>query len=243
MERLQKVIARAGVASRREAERLITAGRVRVNGEVVTTLGVRVDPAQDRVEVDGRPIVPETFVYLMLHKPRGVVTTVRDPQGRKTVLDLITGVPQRVFPVGRLDWDSEGLLLLTNDGELAHRLMHPSYGVVKVYRAELVGAVTEEAVRRLREGVLLEDGMTAPAKVRVIARSARSSWIEIGIHEGRNRQVRRMAQAVGFPVKRLIRVAYGPLKLGKLPPGKFRRLQESEVEALKKAVTRDAGRR
>ena len=237
------MIARTGVASRRHAEKLILQGRVRVNGQVVTVLGVRVDPAHDRIEVDGRPITSERLVYLMLHKPKGVVTTARDPQGRKTVLDLVCGVSERVYPVGRLDADSEGLLLLTNDGELAHRLMHPSYGVVKVYRVKLHGAVTEEAVRRLREGVLLEDGMTAPAKVRVTAREKDATWLEIGIHEGRNRQVRRMAQAVGFPVQRLIRVRYGPLALGDLLPGDFRWLKESEIAALKRAVTREAGRR
>lgn len=236
-------MAHAGVASRRHAERLIAAGRVRVNGEVVTAPGVRVDPATDVIEVDGRRIAAQDCVYLMLHKPRGVVTTARDPQGRTTVLDLIPDVKARIFPVGRLDYDSEGLLLLTNDGALAHRLMHPSYGVVKVYRARLRGAVTDEAVRRLREGVLLEDGMTAPAAVRVLERAKDSAWIEIGIHEGRNRQVRRMAEAVGFPVMRLVRTGYGPIRLGDLPPGRCRPLKESEVAALKRAVQMEAGRR
>lgn len=241
MERLQKVIARAGIASRRRAEELIASGRVRVNGQVVTELGVRVDPATDRVEVDGRPVVFPRLVYLMLHKPRGVVTTLRDPQGRATVLDLVPGVPERLFPVGRLDYDSEGLLVLTNDGELAHRLMHPSFEVVKVYRVCVAGKVTGAALKRLREGVMLDDGMTAPARVQVLSRREDGTWLEIGIHEGRNRQVRRMAKAVGLSVRRLIRIAYGPLRLGNLPPGKFRFLKESAVAALKQSVQLDAG--
>lgn len=243
MERLQKVIARAGLASRRKAEEWIENGRVRVNGQVVTTLGVKVDPAHDVVEVDGVPLSLETPVYLMLHKPAGYVTTVRDPRGRPTVIDLVRGIRERVFPVGRLDYSTRGLLLLTNDGPLAHRLTHPSYGVVKVYRARLRGAVTDEAIQRLRQGVLLEDGVTAPARVRLLSREGNSSCIEIGIHEGRNRQVRRMAEAVGFPVAELIRVRFGPLVLGDLPEGKFRRLQENEVAALKKLVSIETGSR
>lgn len=242
MERLQKVIAQSGLASRRKAEEWIAAGRVKVNGRVVTTPGVKVDPASDTVEVDGVPLAVETPVYLMLHKPAGYVTTARDPQGRPTVLDLVREVSQRVYPVGRLDYNTRGLLLLTNDGPLAYRLTHPSFGVVKVYRARLRGAVTDEAIRRLRQGVLLDDGITAPARVRLLSREHPYSWIEIGIHEGRNRQVRRMAQAVGFPVVELIRVRFGPLALGDLPEGKFRRLQENEVAALKKMVSIETGR-
>jgi 23S rRNA pseudouridine2605 synthase len=243
MERLQKAIAKAGVASRREAERLIAAGRVRVNGQVVTILGTKVDPERDRIEVDGRPIRTEAHVYVMLNKPAGYVTTAKDPQGRPTVLDLVASVPQRVFPVGRLDRDTRGLLLLTNDGYLAHRLTHPSFEVVKVYRAKLQGAISRQAVHRLRNGVLLDGRMTAPAQVRVLSRSIDSSWIEIAIHEGRNRQVRRMAQAVGFPVIELVRIQFGPLRLGDLPSGNFRYLQEVEVQALRNTVLRRTGSR
>lgn len=243
MERLQKVIAQAGIASRRQAEQLITSGRVKVNGELVTTLGVKVDPARDSVEVDGEPIRFDSPVYVMLHKPPGVVTTVSDPQGRMTVMDLVAPVSARIFPVGRLDYNTRGLLLLTNDGRLAHRLTHPSYGVMKVYLARLKGAVTSAAIRRLEAGVLLEDGMTAPAEVSLVRKDAGTSWVRIGIREGRNRQVRRMADAVGFPVLELIRVRFGPLELGDLPEGSFRPLQEDEVRALKRAVSIETGRR
>lgn len=241
MERLQKVIAQAGLASRRQAEELITRGRVKVNGKVVTTLGVKVDPTSDVIEVDGELLRRESPVYIMLHKPEGFVTTLRDPQGRPTVIDLIRDVPERLFPVGRLDYKTRGLLLLTNDGHLAHRLTHPSFGVVKTYHAQVKGAINADAIRQLRTGVLLEDGMTSPAKVRLLSREAGTSWIEIGIHEGRNRQVRRMAEAIGFPVVELIRVRFGPLDLGDLEEGSYRRLQEKEVTALKREVSIETG--
>lgn len=243
MERLQKVIAQAGLASRRKAEDWIRSGRVKVNGQVVTALGVKVNPARDTIEVDGTPLRPEKLVYIMLHKPEGYVTTLRDPQGRPTVIDLLHGIPQRLFPVGRLDYNTRGLLLLTNDGALAHRLAHPSYEVVKVYQARLRGSITDEAIRRLREGVRLVDGMTAPAAVRLLSRKGGTSRIEIGIREGRNRQVRRMLAAVGFPVVELVRVRFGPLELGDLPEGKFRRLQENEVTTLKRMVSIETGAR
>ncbi len=205
-ERLQKVLARAGLASRRVAEELIADGRVTVNGEVAV-LGRRVDVAVDRVEVDGAlvPVRPG-LVYYLLNKPAGVVTTASDPEGRPTVVDLVPESP-RVFPVGRLDVATEGLLLLTNDGELAHHLTHPRFGVDKEYLAHVTGHPSPAAVRRLRDGVDLEDGRTAPARVALLA----PDLLRIVIHEGRNRQVRRMCDAVGHPVRRLVRTRIGPL--------------------------------
>ena len=230
-ERLQKVLARTGFGSRRVCENLIAERRVRVNGEVAD-LGRRVEVATDLVEVDGVPIgVREGLVYYLLHKPRGVVTTASDPQGRPVVVDLVPSSP-RVFPVGRLDTDTEGLLLLTNDGQLAHRLTHPSFGVEKEYLAEVSGTPTPAAVRRLREGVELDDGPTAPAKVALVA----PNGLRIVIHEGRNRQVRRMCEAVGHPVVRLVRTRVGVLVDRALKPGEWRPLETSEVRALEKAV-------
>ncbi|MGH9178915.1 MAG: pseudouridine synthase [Acidimicrobiales bacterium] len=230
-ERLQKVLARAGFGSRRTCEELIAEGRVRVNGEVAE-LGRRVDPAADRVEVDGEGVgVGAGLVHYVLNKPRGVVTTASDPQGRPTVVELVPADP-RVFPVGRLDADTEGLLLLTNDGELAHRLTHPSFGVEKEYLAEVVGTPSAAALRRLREGVVLDDGLTAPAKVAAVPPRA----LRIVIHEGRNRQVRRMCEAVGHPVVRLVRARIGPLAERGLAPGQWRALTTAEVRALSAAA-------
>jgi 23S rRNA pseudouridine2605 synthase len=225
------VLAQAGVASRRASEELIAAGRVRVNGEVAT-LGGRVDPDRDLVEVDGAAIgVREGLVHYLLNKPTGVVTTASDPQGRPTVVGLVPAEP-RVFPVGRLDADTEGLLLLTNDGELAHRLTHPSFGVDKEYLAEVEGTPSRGALRRLREGVELEDGPTTPATVS----TAGPHGLRITIHEGRNRQVRRMCTAVGYPVRRLVRVRIGPVTDHRLAPGEWRPLTRDEVRALERAA-------
>ena len=232
-ERLQKVLARTGFGSRRTCEDLIAEGRVRVNGEVAD-LGRRVDVEHDRVEVDGATVgVRAGQVYYLLNKPRGVVTTAADTHGRPTVVDLVPPDP-RVFPVGRLDADTEGLLLLTNDGELTHRLTHPSFGVEKEYLAEVVGTPSPAAVRRLREGVDLEDGRTAPAKVAAVP----PRGLRIVIHEGRNRQVRRMCEAVGHPVVRLVRSRIGPLADRDLPPGEWRELSIAEVRALDAAAER-----
>ena len=232
-ERLQKVLAAAGVGSRRACEDLIDDGRVRVNGEVAR-LGRRIDPGSDRVEVDGVPIgVRPDFVYYLLNKRRGVVATASDPQGRPTVVEQVPAEP-RVFPVGRLDADTEGLLLLTNDGDLTHRLTHPSFGVEKEYLAEVQGRPSSGAVRRLREGVELDDGRTAPAKVALIP----PNGLRITIHEGRNRQVRRMCEAVGHPVVRLVRSRIGPLADRDLAPGGWRALETAEVRALEQAVRR-----
>ena len=230
--RLQKVLARLGFGSRRVSDDLIAEGRVTVNGEVAE-LGRRVDVEHDVVEVDGVIVgVKPDLVHYLLNKPRGVVTTASDPQGRPTVVELVPVEP-RVFPVGRLDADTEGLLLLTNDGDLAHRLTHPSFGVEKEYLAEVEGSPTPGVVRRLREGVELEDGMTAPAKVSLVP----PSGLRITIHEGRNRQVRRMCEAVGHPVRRLVRVRIGPLADRRLKPGEWRSLTQAELRSLEKAAS------
>jgi 23S rRNA pseudouridine2605 synthase len=231
-ERLQKVLARAGFGARRVCENLIFDGLVTVNGEVAQ-LGRRVDPEVDRVEVDGVPIgVRPGLVHYLLNKPRGVVTTASDPQGRPTVVQLVPDDP-RVFPVGRLDADTEGLLLLTNDGDLAHRLTHPSFGIEKEYVVEVEGSPSRGALRRLREGVELDDGRTAPAQVALVEPTV----IRLVIHEGRNRQVRRMCDAIGHPVIRLVRTRIGPLRDPKLRPGAWRALEVAEVRALERAVS------
>lgn len=230
-DRLQKVLAQRGLGSRRACEELIAEGRVTVNGEVAI-LGRRVEVQTDRIEVDGAPLaVQPGLVYYLLNKPRGVVTTLADPQRRQIVTDFVPHDP-RVFPVGRLDADTEGLLLLTNDGDLAHRLTHPSYGIEKEYLAEVAGRPSASAVRTLREGVELEDGITAPAKVAL----SPPNLLRITIHEGRNRQVRRMCDAVGHPVRRLVRVRVGPINDRKLKPGVWRELSLAEVRALERSV-------
>lgn len=239
-ERLQKVIAQAGITSRRHAEEMILQGRVQVNGAVIRTLGTKVMP-NDQIIVDGRPLKfqKKEYDYYLLYKPIGYITSVSDPQGRKTVMDLMKAIPQRVYPVGRLDYDTSGLLLLTNDGELAHRLMHPSYGVEKTYRVEVREKIPEQALRRLEKGVDLEDGKTAPARVREVSQKGQGSLpnYEITIHEGRNRQVRRMFKAIGFPLVTLKRICFGPLQLdGRLTQGKFRSLTEQEIQQLRQAV-------
>ena len=230
-ERLQKVLSRAGLGSRRVCDDLIAAGRVTVNGDVAV-LGRRVDAETDRVEVDGVPIgVRAGLVHYLLNKPRGVVTSASDPHADRLVVDLVPSDP-RVFPVGRLDADTEGLLLLTNDGDLTHRLTHPSFGVDKEYVAEVQGTPTPADIRRLREGIELDDGMTAPAKAVLTPPNV----LTITIHEGRNRQVRRMCDAIGHPVLRLVRTRIGPLTDRSLKPGAWRPLTLDEVRALEKAV-------
>ena len=230
-ERLQKVLAQAGLGSRRTCEALIDEGRVEVNGEVAI-LGRRVDPEHDLVTVDGVTVpVRAGLVYYLLNKPAKVVTTAQDPEGRPTVVDLVPAEP-RVFPVGRLDWETEGVLLLTNDGPLAHGLTHPSHGVPKTYLAEVSGVPGRAALRRLREGVDLDDGRTAPAKARLAQTTPTGTALEIVIHEGRNRQVRRMCEAVGHPVRRLVRTRFGPLRVDRLAPGQWRALTQAEIRAL-----------
>lgn len=226
--RLNAFLARAGVASRRKSDELIKAGRVRVNGEP-GQLNTFVE-ASDVVEVDGQPVAKQSLGYVLLHKPAGVVTTVSDPQGRPTVVDLV-GHESRVVPVGRLDVDTTGVLLLTNDGPLAHRLAHPRYGVEKVYEVETWKQPTDEALRRLAQGVELEDGTTAPARVRRLG----AARFELVLHEGRNRQVRRMCEAVGHRVRRLHRSVYAGLGVDRLAPGEWRELTAREVAQLRKS--------
>ena len=234
-ERVQKVLARAGFGSRRACEELIAAGRVACDGSV-TILGDRVDPLRDHLTVDGVPVVTRPdLVYYLLHKPAGIVTTASDPQGRPTVVELVPDDP-RVFPVGRLDRETEGLLVLTNDGDLAQLLTHPRHGVEKTYLADVSGAVTPAVLRSLREGLDLEDGRTAPARARLRERGPERAALELTIHEGRKRQVRRMCTAVGLRVHRLVRTRIGPLSDLRLTAGEWRLLRMEEVRALYEAA-------
>jgi len=237
--RLQKVIAEAGVASRRKAEGLISQGRVKVNDAVVKTPGVKVDPERDHIKVDGQIIRPATQrLVIALYKPRGVVSTMSDPEGRRTVADLLPNLPVRVFPVGRLDYNSEGLLLLTNDGDLAQRVAHPRYRVPRHYVVKVRGVLGERALKRLRSGVKLEDGMTSPAEVRVTRSGPKNTWLKMTLREGRNQQIKRMCEAVGHPVVRLKRTGIGSIPLGSLKPRESRFLEAAEVEALKREQRR-----
>jgi 23S rRNA pseudouridine2605 synthase len=232
--RLQKVLARAGVASRRAAEELIKAGRVRVDGHVVTELGTKVDSRARRIEVDGRRIVRESPVYVALHKPRGVVSTMNDPEGRPSVRDLLAEVPGRVFPVGRLDFNTSGVLVATNDGDFAESLMHPRQGVPKTYVVKLHGVMRDEDLDVWRGGVELEDGKTRPAKVRLLRYEGDKTWLELTITEGRNQQVRRMGDATHFRVMRLARTSFAGITSEGLAPGRWRYLTVDEQQALKK---------
>ncbi|MDP6823678.1 MAG: pseudouridine synthase [Dehalococcoidia bacterium] len=235
-ERLQKILSAAGIASRRKSEELIAQGRVMVNG-VQASVGDRAEVGIDIVTVDGRPIAAQRKRYLLLNKPQGHVTTLSDPQGRPKVTDLID-VPERLFPVGRLDYDTEGLLLLTNDGDFTQRITHPSFEIEKVYVARVATPIEPRALDLLRTGVQLEDGMSAPAKVRIVYRDQRT--VELTIHEGRNRMIRRMLAAVGPPVIGLIRTRIGPLELGELKTGQWRELTVEEVSALQDKVAMPA---
>lgn len=235
-ERLQKFLARAGVASRRAAEEIIRAGRVVVNDQVVTEMGVKVDPGRDVVKVDGRPVkVKAALVTVMLHKPSGYVCTTRDPQGRRVVTELLGQRPERLYPVGRLDYDATGLLLLTNDGELAYRLTHPSFLVPRIYRVTVAGEVSRETQRQLAAGVEL-DGRTVFPEIMVIKREPEKTVLEITVHEGRYHLIKRLMEQVGHPVMKLKRIAFGPLKLEGLARGTFRELTWREIQALKAEV-------
>jgi 23S rRNA pseudouridine2605 synthase len=239
MERLQKILAHAGLASRREAERWIAEGRVMINGAVVRKLGTQADPAKDSIKVDGKRIKPAAApLYFAFHKPPGIITTLNDPERRPDLTPFLRelGEKQRVFPVGRLDYNTAGLLLLTNDGELAQRLMHPRFGVKKVYQVKLSACPTEEELARLRKGIHLDDGLTAPARVRVLERLKKNAWVEVELHEGRKREVRRMFEALRYFVEKLIRVRMGTVALGKLRPGEIRPLSQIEIKSLKRAV-------
>ena len=240
MERLQKILSQAGIASRRASEQLMLEGRVTVNGETMRELGTKADPARDDIRVDGRRIKrPERHRYLLLNKPAGYVTTRSDPQRRPTVMDLIAGVREYVYPVGRLDFDTEGLLLLTNDGELAATLTHPRHGIERVYEVRVLGVPDPHDIERLARGVTIDGRRTEPAHVQLTpGRHERHATLRIAISEGRNRQVRKMFEAIGHPVDYLRRISIGPLKDTKLRQGQWRDLTEAEVAALKKAVRR-----
>lgn len=235
--RLQKFLARAGVASRRASEKLIEAGRVSVNGQVVTELGTKVDPEADEVRLDGAPVCKAAeAVTLMLNKPAGYLTSMKDPQGRPCVAQLVPlDEFPALYPLGRLDYDTTGLLLFSTDGELGNAVLHPSHHVDKTYRALVKGKPSEAALDRLRSGVVLDDGPTQPAEVRLAGRKGKNAYVEITIHEGRKRQVKRMCDAIGHPVLQLHRASFGPLELGDLPEGKYRVLSEQEVAALERA--------
>jgi pseudouridine synthase len=243
-ERLQKFLARAGAGSRRQCEEFIAAGRVQVNGEVVGIPGTRVRPGVDRVQVDGVALRAEAPLTVMLHKPAGYITAVSDPEGRPVVLSLLpkTGLP-RLFPVGRLDWDTEGLLLLTNDGDLANLLTHPRHGVSKVYHAKVKGRPTPEALRRLLHGVVCDGERLSAAGASLLRTTRENAWVVVSVHQGRYRQVRRMCEAIGHPVLKLVRVALGPLTLGPLPRGQWRPLFPAEFRALEALKTRAAAER
>ena len=234
--RLQKFLAHAGVASRRAAEELIVRGKVRVNGKVVRELGTVVS-TDDRIDVSGAPVHVQTEeAYLVMHKPTGVMTTMRDPEGRRTVADLLPKGLPRVVPVGRLDYDTSGVLLFTNDGELANVLTHPRFGVDKTYRVVVKGRLTPDEIKRLQSGVMLEEFRASGARIKVVATRRDNSILDITIHEGKNRQVRRMFEAVGHAVVALARLRFGPIRLGDLPPGKTRPLTEKELAALRKLL-------
>ncbi len=244
LERIQKIISAAGVTSRRAAEELITEGRVRVNGKVVTELGTKADASKDHIKVDGKLINPQQPpTYIMLNKPAGFVTTMSDPEGRPTVEHLLKGVKTRVYPVGRLDYNTEGLLLLTNDGDFAHLITHPKHEFPKTYLAKVKGVLEDGMIDMLEKGVFLQDGKTAPARIKKIRKEEANSWVEITIHEGRKRQVRRMFDHVGRSVIKLKRIKTGSLSLGDLPEGKFRHLTLDEVNALRETAmkTDDSG--
>ncbi len=232
-ERLQKIIARSGLGSRRSAEELILGGRVRVNGRVVTELGARADPWKDKVEVDGKRLMAETLVYLVLHKPKNVVSTLRDPEGRHTVGEILRRAGSRVYPVGRLDFATSGVLLATNDGEFANGLLHPRKEVPKTYVVKVQGIMAEEDLQKWQRGVQLEDGPTLPARVRLLRHEEDKTWFEITITEGRNHQLRRMGDATGFRVMRLARVAFAGITHDGLRPGDYRPLTATELTSLR----------
>ncbi|MFO7606596.1 MAG: pseudouridine synthase [Desulfurivibrionaceae bacterium] len=231
-ERLQKILAAAGICSRRQAERLILAGRVKVGGRVVTELGTKVDPNRQTIHFDDKPLSRPEPAYYLLNKPRGYVTTMNDPQGRPIVTSLLKGVKERVFPVGRLDIDTEGALLLTNDGDLTQRILHPSNEIKRTYEATVVGQPSRQKLAELAGGIVLEGRKTWPAKLRILKKNSAATTIEVVIHEGRKRQVRLMFAAIGHPVRELRRIAYGKLFLAELPVGKFRKLSAADLKKI-----------
>ena len=234
LERLQKIIAQAGIASRRAAEEIVLAGRVRVNGRVVTELGTKADPAKDRIEVDGQRLVAEDLHYIVLHKPRNVVSTLRDPEGRPTVADYLRDVSARLYPVGRLDFATSGVLLMTNDGEFANGLLHPRGGVPKTYVLKVLGEMSEHDIDVWRRGVKLEDGVTLPAEARMLRLEGDKTWLEVTLREGRNQQIRRMGEATGWRVMRLARMSFAGISAEMLRPGEWRPLSRDELLAIRK---------
>ncbi|MBN4054224.1 rRNA pseudouridine synthase [Nitrospira defluvii] len=234
MERLQKIVAKAGIASRRRAEQMILEGRVQVNGVVETVLGTKADPVQDFIKVDGKRILPEqTQVYVLLNKPKGYITSLKDPEGRPTVMDLVSDIKARICPVGRLDYETEGLLLLTNDGDLANALMHPRLQIEKTYWTKVKGHFTEKELKRMtRGGMSLPTGKTEPCRARVLRKTTQNEWIELVLHEGKKREIRLMMAQLGHPVIKLKRVAYSYLKIRNLSLGRYRHLTANEVEKL-----------
>jgi 23S rRNA pseudouridine2605 synthase len=235
-KRLQKILSEIGIASRRSAEELIIEGRVTVNGRIAI-LGMKADPDRDHIKFDGKLIArPEPKVYIILNKPRSVVTSLRDPEGRPTVKDYLKGVKYRIFPVGRLDYDSEGLLLLTNDGDFAQAILHPAKKISKSYLVKVKGSPEEEDIKKLRVGIQLEDGITAPAKLQKSRSTENNIWLEITIHEGRKRQIRRMLEQIGHPVLKLKRIRINGIELGNLKPGEYRYLKPEELSILRKEI-------
>jgi 23S rRNA pseudouridine2605 synthase len=241
LPRLQKVLAEMGLASRRQAEEMIREGRVTVNGRAAR-IGDKADPSRDHIKVDGRRVaLPSAKVYLLLHKPKNTVTTVEDPEGRPTVLGLVKERGARLFPVGRLDYDAEGFLLLTNDGDLAHRLSHPSFRIPRTYWVKVKGKPSEEEIRKLSRGISLEDGLTAPCRITALRETRENSWMEMTLREGRNRQVKRMWEKMGYPVLKLKRISFAGLALGNLQLGEYRDLRPKEVEKIKRMIKAPLG--
>jgi len=235
--RLNKYLSQVGIASRREADRLITEGRVKINNQVVQVLGYKIDDQKDRIEIDGREVKKEqNLIYLMLNKPKGYLVTLKDAFGRPTVMNLLSNLKQRVFPVGRLDYDSEGLLLFTNDGELTYRLTHPRYNIKKTYLVKVKGEPDNAKLNRLGKGLFLDGKKTAPAKVTLLESNPRRSFLRIEIHEGRKREIRRMFESIGHRVLKLVRVDFAGLKIGKLKSGTWRFLRQKEIKKLKEQV-------
>jgi 23S rRNA pseudouridine2605 synthase len=240
LPKLQKILSEMGVASRRQAEELIREGRITVNGRGAR-IGDRADPLRDHIKVDSRRVVlPASKVYLLVNKPKNMVTTIDDPKGRPTVIDLVKSKFSRLFPVGRLDFDAEGFLLLTNDGDLAYRLSHPSFEVPRTYRVKVKGKPSAEEIRRLSRGVLLRDGPTAPCRISLLRETDENSWAEMTLHEGRNWQIKRMWEKMGYSVLKLKRVSFGGLSLGRIKPGEYRPLRPAEVEKLKRTTRKQA---
>jgi len=235
-KRIQKILSEMGITSRRKAEELIIEGKVTVNGKIAV-IGMKANAGKDHIKINGKLLIrPEPKVYIILNKPRNVVTSLHDPEGRQTVKDFLKGVRYRVYPVGRLDYDSEGLLLLSNDGDFAHALLHPSKKIPKTYLLKVKGVPEKEAIDKLRTGVKLEDGITSPARVKKTRITENNSWLEMTIHEGKNRQIKRMLEKVGHPVLKLKRIKISDIELGKLESGKFRYLKPEEVKKIKEEI-------